>query len=139
MPPLRRVAGRPTWLLGRANLRAHGLLTDAFAAEGVRGYHFRVLAALDQYGAASQADLGRHTGIDRSDVVATLNDLVERGLAERAPDPVDRRRNIVTLTERGATTLHRLDAVLDDVQDAVLAPLTAAERKTFVRLLSKLT
>jgi DNA-binding MarR family transcriptional regulator len=115
------------------------LLTGAFAAEGVRGYHFRLLAALDQYGAASQADLGRHTGIDRSDVVATLNELVAAGLARRQPDPADRRRNIVTMTKRGASELERLDTVLDDVQDAVLAPLTADERTTLVRLLIKLT
>jgi DNA-binding MarR family transcriptional regulator len=136
---LRRVAGRPTWLLSRANARSHALLSDAFAAEGVRGYHFRLLAALDQHGPASQADLGRHTGIDRSDVVATLNDLVATGLAQRRPDPADRRRNVVTMTTRGADALERLDAVLDDVQDAVLAPLEPNERETFLRLLAKLT
>jgi DNA-binding MarR family transcriptional regulator len=136
--PLRRVAGRPTWLLSRANARSQGLLADAFAAAGVRGYHFRLLAALDEHGPASQADLGRHTGIDRSDVVATLNDLVAWGLAGRAPDPADRRRNIVTITDRGAATLERLDAVLDGVQEAVLAPLTPDERAVLVRLLAKL-
>ena len=112
---------------------------SAFAAEGIRGYHFRLLAALDQYGAASQADLGRHTGIDRSDVVAMLNDLVSSELAQRVPDPADRRRNIVTITKRGERALERLDGVLDDVQDAVLAPLTPNERKALVRLLAKLT
>ena len=136
---LERVAARPTWLISRANARSQGLLTDAFAAEGVRGYHFRLLAALDQYGPSSQAELGRHTGIDRSDVVATLNDLVASGLAQRAPDPDDGRRNVVTITRRGVRTLERLDAVLDDVQDAVLAPLSPSERRTFVRLLAKLT
>jgi len=135
---LRRVAGKPTWLLGRANARAQDLLADAFAAEGVRGYHFRLLAALDQYGAASQADLGRRTGIDRSDVVATLNDLVGRGFARRESDPMDHRRNIVTITRRGALALERLDEVLDQIQDAVLEPLTANERRTFVRLIAKL-
>ncbi len=139
MSALERVAGRPTWLLSRANARSHGLLRDAFAVEGVSGYHFRLLAALDQYGPLSQAELGRHTDIDRSDVVAVLNDLVARGCARRAPDHVDRRRNVVTITRRGAAMLQRLDAVLDDVQDAVLAPLTASERGTFVRLLAKLT
>ena len=134
-----RVAARPTWLLSRANARSQGLLADAFGAEGVRGYHFRLLAALDQYGPASQAELGRCSGIDRSDVVATLNDLVERGLARRQPDLSDRRRNVITMTKRGADTLERLDAVLDDVQTAVLAPLTVGERATFVRLLTKLT
>ena len=136
--PLERVASRPTWLLSRANLRAQELLGSAFAAEGLRGYHFRLLAALDQYGPSSQADLGRHTGIDRSDVVAALNELVDDDLARREPDPQDGRRNVVTISKRGRTVLDRVDAALDDVQDAVLEPLSAAERRTFVRLLAKL-
>lgn len=138
MSDLKRVAGRPTWLLSRANARAQALLTKAIAAEHLRGYHFRVLAALDEFGPSSQADLGRGSGIDRSDVVATLDDLVARGLACRTPDRADRRRNVVTITSRGAKVLERLDLVVDDVQDAVLAPLTASERKTFTRLLAKL-
>jgi DNA-binding MarR family transcriptional regulator len=72
-------------------------------------------------------------------VAVTLNDLVASGLARREPDPVDRRRNIITMTNKGATALEHLDAVLDDIQDAVLSPLTPNERKTFVRLLAKLT
>ena len=136
--PLERVASRPTWLLSRANLRAQELLSAAFAAEGLRGYHFRLLAALDQYGPSSQADLGRNTGIDRSDVVAALNELVDDGLARREPDAQDGRRNVVTISKRGRTTLDRADAALDGVQAAVLEPLSAAERRTFVRLLAKL-
>ena len=138
MSPLQRVAGRPTWLLSRANARSQALLTEAFSNEGLRGYHFRLLAALDQYGPSSQAELGRGTGIDRSDVVAALNDLAEGGLARREPDPADGRRNVVTITRRGRSTLERLDAVVDEVQAAVLAPLTPTERTTFVRLLAKL-
>jgi DNA-binding MarR family transcriptional regulator len=135
---LERVAGRPTWLLSQANARAQRLLGEAFATEGMRGYHFRVLAALDQYGPSSQADLGRNTGIDRSDVVAALDELVDRELARRDPDPVDGRRNVVTMTRRGRATLERVDRVLDGVQANVLDPLTASERTMFVRLLAKL-
>lgn len=136
--PLERVADRPTWLLSRLNLRAQDLLAEGFAAEGLRGYHFRLLAAVEQYGPSSQADLGRNTGIDRSDVVAALNELVEGGLARREPDPADGRRNVVTITKRGQTVLERLDRALDDAQVALLAPLSAPERATFVRLLAKL-
>jgi DNA-binding MarR family transcriptional regulator len=137
MSPLHRVAGRPTWLLSQANARAQALLADAFATEEIRGYHFRLLAALDQYGPSSQADLGRYTGIDRSDVVAALNDLVDRGFARREPDRTDARRNVVTVTRRGRSTLERVDALLDEVQNAALAPLTPSERTQFVRLLAK--
>ncbi len=139
MLPLRRVADRPTWLLSRANARAQTILRDAFDAEGVRGYHFRLLAALEEHGPASQAELGRRTGIDRSDIVATLDELAAAGLAARAPDPVDRRRNIVAITTQGVRALRRLDAVLTDVQDRVLEPLTERERSTLLRLLAKLS
>jgi DNA-binding MarR family transcriptional regulator len=138
MPPLERVAGKPTWLLSRANARAQGLLSEAFAAEGVRGYHFRLLAALDQYGPSSQADLGRHTGIDESEVVATVRDLLVKGLARSRPDPNDRRRNIVSITKKGSDTLERLDRALTAVQNAVLAPLSSKERNILVRLLQRL-
>ena len=138
MPGLDRMRDKPTWILSRAQARGRRLLADAFAAHGVRGYHFRLLVALDQYGPSSQADLGRHTGIDRSDVVATVNDLVGLGWAVRRRDPVDRRRNVVSMTKRGAAALERLDTVADDVQAELLAPLTANERTTLVRLLRML-
>jgi DNA-binding MarR family transcriptional regulator len=125
--------------MSQVNARAQRLLADAFAAEGLRGYHFRLLAALDQYGPSSQADLGRYTGIDRSDVVAALDELGTSGLVRRVPDSIDRRRNVVSITPRGTTTLNRIDTILDSVQEAVLAPLTPTERKTLLRLLRKLS
>jgi DNA-binding MarR family transcriptional regulator len=138
MPGLDRVDGRPTWMLSRANARAQALLADAFASEGVRGYHFRLLAALDQYGPSSQAEVGRYTGIDRSDVVAILNDLLDRRLVRRKSDPVDRRRNIVMITSHGARILERLDDRVGQVQEKLLAPLDTSDRAMLIRLLSKL-
>ena len=69
---LDRVAGLPTWLLSRANARSQEILGTAFAEEGVRGYHYRLLAALAQYGALSQAEMGRCTGSDRKDVAVAV-------------------------------------------------------------------
>jgi MarR family transcriptional regulator, lower aerobic nicotinate degradation pathway regulator len=138
MRALERVADQPTWLLSRAHSRAQRILAEAFTAQGVRGYHFRLLAAMDQQGPASQADLGRATGIDRSDVVATLDDLAGWGLARRSPDTADRRRNVVSLTEAGVARLAELAEVLGDIQEAVLEPLSATERADLVRLLRKL-
>ncbi|MEW2518895.1 MarR family winged helix-turn-helix transcriptional regulator [Actinacidiphila alni] len=135
-----RIEDRATWLLSRAFARSSGLLAAAFesSGRGLRGYHYRLLAALDESGPASQADLGRATGIDRSDVTAALSDLESHGLVERSVDPDHRRRKIVTITAPGTARLTELDAVVDAVQDRLLAPLTAAQRRQFLALLAKL-
>lgn len=137
-PAFAQLAEMPGWLVGQASLFSHRLLTDRLAAEGARGYHYRLLAALEESGPISQADLGRRTGIDRSDVVAALDELDSDGLIARTPDPVDRRRNVVTVTAAGKRRLKKLHRIVDEVQDAFVAPLTAAERKTLVRLLGRI-
>lgn len=135
-----RVRDRPTWLLSRARARSVGLLHAGFEADGdgLRGYHYRLLAALEQWGPASQADLGRDTGIDRSDVTSALLELERRALVERRVDPDHRRRNIVTITPAGRTTLRALDQVIEQIQRDVLEPLTAAEQRQLIALLKRL-
>ena len=91
-----RVKNRPTWLISRTFARSSGLLAAGFDSShgrGLRSYHYRLLAALDEWGPASQADLGRGTGIDRSDVTAALSELKSRSrrLVERSVDPGHRR------------------------------------------------
>ena len=97
------------------------------------------MAALEQYGESSQADLSRRTGIDRKDVVHALNDLEARGFVTRTPDRADARRNVVSLSESGGVELVRLDGVVAGVQDEVLAPLSGAERRQLLQLLGKLS
>jgi MarR family transcriptional regulator, lower aerobic nicotinate degradation pathway regulator len=135
-----RLKDRPTWLISRAYARSSGLLNAGFDAHGrgLRSYHYRLLAALDEWGPASQADLGRSTGIDRSDVTAALAELESRNLIERTVDPDNKRRNIVTLTPEGVERLHDLDIVVGTIQDELLAPLTATQRRQFITLISRL-
>ena len=135
-----RLEGRATWLVSRAYARSSGLLSAGFDAHGggLRGYHYRLLAALEEWGPASQAELGRKTGIDRSDVTAALTELESRKLVERSVDPEHKRRNIVTITAEGAERLLELDNVLDGIQEEFLAPLTAAQRRQFIALMSRL-
>jgi DNA-binding MarR family transcriptional regulator len=125
-------------LLTQTAGHAHRLVTDGFAAAQARGYHYRLLATLEQFGPASQAALGRRSGIHLSDMVATINELADRNLVERAPDPADRRRNVISLTAAGKRQLRRLEKQLADCQDELLAPLSAEERQRLTELLSRL-
>ncbi|MFI9007687.1 MarR family winged helix-turn-helix transcriptional regulator [Actinosynnema sp. NPDC053489] len=131
-----RLRGTPSWLLGQATTHAQRLVSEALGAVGARRYHYSLLAALEEFGPASQADLGRRGGLDRSDVVATVNELADKGFVLRRPDPGDRRRNIVTVTPAGAAHLRLLDRVLGHAQESLLEPLSAAEREELVRVLN---
>ena len=132
-----RLAVKPSWLITQLAMHARRLVFDGFTAAGARGYHYRILAALHEFGPASQAQLGRWCRIDRSDVVAAVNELVEQGFVDRSPDPDHGRRNKVTLTSSGLEQLERMDAVLDQVQDDLLEPLSAEDRQALTRLLSR--
>ncbi len=135
-----RIRDRPTWLISRSYARSHALLTDGFAAggTGLRSYHYRLLAALEEWGPASQADLARSTNVDRSDIVTVVGELERLALIERAVDPTNRRRNIVSITRGGGEQLRALDRVIDEIQERFLAPLSQNERRQLTRLLHKL-
>jgi len=132
-----RIADQPSWLISRAYARSNALLNAGFEGrgDGLRKYHYRLLAALEEFGPVSQIQLGRGTSVDRSDVVAVLDKLQELGLATREPDPADRRRNIVASTPTGSKQLHQLDAVIADIETRLLSPLPPSEREQFMRLL----
>ncbi|MBB4914859.1 MarR family winged helix-turn-helix transcriptional regulator [Streptosporangium saharense] len=133
-----RLTAKPSWLITQLAVHAHRLASDGFGEMGARGYHYRVLVALEQFGVASQAELGRRCNMDRSDIVATINELAGQGLVERTPDPDDRRRNLVTITTAGERHLRRLEQTLDRVQEDLLAPLTSEDRQTLTHLLTQL-
>ena len=65
-----------------------------------------------------------------------LTELESRNLIERAVDPGNKRRNIVTLTQAGVDQLRDLDVIVDAIQDELLAPLTATQRRQFTTLIS---
>ena len=132
-----RLMQKPSWLISEVSLLTHRLLTEKLATAGSRGYHYRLLAALQEFGPASQAKLGRRTAMDRSDVAAAINELVSRGLADRSPDPADRRRNVITITAAGTAHLRRLEKLLAEIQDELLAPLSPADRR-LTRLLTRI-
>ncbi|WP_280384019.1 MarR family winged helix-turn-helix transcriptional regulator [Nocardia wallacei] len=111
---------------------------DALRAAGARKDHFVVLAALAEFGPMSQAGLSDRTSVYRSDLVSVLNDLEDGGSVRRAPDPADKRRNVITITEHGRRRLAELDRVLDGVNEHIMTPLDPDERTRLFDLLNRI-
>lgn len=133
-----RLRRKPSWLIGRVSARAHRLIGETMAAAGGHAYHFAILAALDEFGPDSQVRIGRRCGIDQSDMHAMLNELTEQRHVARTPDPGDRRRNLITLTDTGRRRLEELDTRLTRAQHDVLNALSATERDTLIALLTRI-
>lgn len=133
-----RLRLRASRLLSQLTMRSDRLITDGLARADATKWHYAVLASLQDFGPGSQAELSRRSGIYRSDMVGVLNELVERDLVARAPDPGDRRRNVITISDQGRRHLRVLDTVLDDLHDELLAPLGPTERDQFVLSLTRL-
>ena len=56
----------------------------------------------------------------------------------RAPDPADRRRNVISVTDAGADEARRLGDDPRPRPSDLLAPLSATEREQLTRLLTRL-
>ncbi|WP_026930031.1 MarR family winged helix-turn-helix transcriptional regulator [Glycomyces tenuis] len=125
-------------LLGMTAGHTQRIVNGALADVGARKYHFAVLATLDEFGPSSQAQLSDRTGIYRSDLVATVNELAADGYVRREADPGDRRRNVVSMTEAGGERLGQLAAILTRTNAAILAPFDAEERERLTGLLHRL-
>ena len=130
-----RLRKLPSRLLNLAGGYANRLVGDRLAILDSRKWHYATLAALAEFGPDSQSGLSDRTGIYRSDLVATINELTARGFVVRAPDPADRRRNAITLTEAGRRHLRRLDGLIAEGEAEFLAPLSEADRAELTRLL----
>ena len=85
----------------------------------------------------SQQALSRALGIHRSAVVALVDDLEHRELAERRRDPVDRRAYTLYLTPTGRELLAELERLAEEDEAELLTALDAPERSRLISLLQR--
>lgn len=87
----------------------------------------RVLAFLNRCPQASLSDVADYLEVSRSTMSAMVERLVQRGLVNRAEDPQERRRVILTLTTTGTEYLHQVNEVIRSQVAGVLAGLSDAQ------------
>jgi DNA-binding MarR family transcriptional regulator len=98
------------------------------------GPQFTVLGTLYMHGSMDQGTLGQHAGLDKSTAAPIVERLRGRGLLVITRDTADARRKLLDLTPEGRQLVMRTAPFAADVDEQLLAALTAADREEFARL-----
>lgn len=126
-------------LLRRAHQRHTAIFQANIADQQLTPLQFAALMKLADVGEASQNHLGRLTAMDAATMQGVIKRLIARGLIARRPDPDDRRRLLLTLTDDGHVLVDVATARGHRISDETLEPLSPSERQTFLKLLRRLT
>jgi DNA-binding MarR family transcriptional regulator len=116
--------------------RAHQVSVDFYVAEvgeaGPTPPQFAFLLMVERHPGASQAELVRLTGIDRSTLAEMARRLVARGLLARRKDAADGRANALRITAGGRRMVAATLPKVALAQARVLALLPRKRRAAFI-------
>lgn len=130
----------------RAGDEAFRIVEEHLAQHEISQGRFGVLMALwgncqqpdcGPGGALTPAELAERTGVTRATITGLVDTLERAGLVTRTPHAEDRRMMSVGLTKRAEKLLARILPPHFRRMAWLMEPLSESERKTFVRLLTK--
>jgi MarR family transcriptional regulator, temperature-dependent positive regulator of motility len=133
-----RLSRSPSHLLRRAEQFAAELFARSELHDGVTLRQTVLLAAIAEAEGASQSDLVRTTGVDRSTLAEMMARMEKRGLIARAAAADDGRAKSVRLTADGRRRLAAVLPAIRNVDRSLLAALPAAKRTAFQAILAEL-
>ena len=138
-PALHEALMRNTgFLISRLGMVAQKRFSERIALVGLTPRGWGALNVLDKEGVITQHALCTCTGMDPSSMVATIDELEDKGLVERRRDPKDRRAHALHVTADGRKTLSDGRKLARRAQDDLLAPLDSTEREQLHELLLRL-
>lgn len=112
--------------------------TAAMEGTGLRQVPLAVLAIVQANPGINQGAAGRMLGIKRANMVALINDLVDKGLIDRVVDANDRRAFALTLTNAGEQAMMDAMERIDAHERRMLSDMSEAERGLLLDLLSRI-
>jgi len=114
------VSGRLGYLLKHAMRRLSAVSDEALAPFGVDDRRLAVLLLVASNEPMSQQQAAERLGIDRTTMVALLDDLESKSLVARVAHPGDRRRNVITLAPDSEPILNQAFAAWNKAEQTVL-------------------
>ena len=129
-------------LVGYNLKRAYMIFQDDFRKtlgdSGLTPRAFAVLTLIAEIPDVTQSAISRHLGIERSGLVAIVDDLEARGLVRRVAVPGDRRVQALALTGKGRRVHQASTGAVNEHEARLLSVLSAKERQTLLDLLHRL-
>jgi DNA-binding MarR family transcriptional regulator len=122
--PDSRASPRLGYLLKQAHLQYTQLTSDELEPIGISPGEWAALNCLDEEYGRSQREVAELLRIDRTSMVALVDQLQARGWAKRHPQPDDRRKNTVSLTKKGREARRNGAEIIDDCERRFLAVLS---------------
>ncbi|PVX29107.1 MarR family winged helix-turn-helix transcriptional regulator [Sphingomonas pokkalii] len=129
-------------LVGYRLRRAWSAFSADFAAAmegtGLRQVPLAVLSIIAANPGINQGATGRALGIKRANMVALINELVEKQWIERATDANDRRALTLTLTTAGEAVMAEALQRIEGHENRMLSDMQPEERSLLLDLLSRI-
>jgi DNA-binding MarR family transcriptional regulator len=113
-------------------------VNDEMAGCGLSVARTKVLRRLCEQGPTRQSVLAADFALSPHSITDIVDGLERLGMAERRPDPVDRRAKLVAITDAGRTALDVANATWERLLTQIFGSLSEADRETLLRLLASL-
>lgn len=121
--------------LGRALMATE---LPVLRAHDISMWGYAVLLALGERPTRTQAALAAAIGADKTRLIAVLDELQDRGLIERRPDPADRRARLLSVTPSGKRLRELVQRDIQGREERLLSRLPPGDRAAFLRALQTL-
>lgn len=125
-------------LIRGVNRRLEQMLEAELKPRNLSLHQYRVLEALTEADGLAMGDLATRLFVDGPTLTKIIDKMVESAQVYRAPDPHDRRRVLIFLSQRGAVQFRDIGPLIKSVQQDVLDRLGAADAAALTNLLSEL-
>lgn len=123
--------------LRRADVVVRTHFTASLGADALSTRVFTALSLVVQTPKITQSVLARVMGIERSGLVAIVDDLEARGFVQRAPVPGDRRVQALVPTDAGRRAYGTALQTVRDHEDRLFSGMSEAEKQSLLQLLKK--
>ncbi|MGC8461418.1 MAG: MarR family winged helix-turn-helix transcriptional regulator [Candidatus Dormibacteria bacterium] len=124
--------------LKHVQARFQSIQRDALTPLELNGQLLAVLIVADSHAPELQQRIGERLNVDRTTMVALIDNLEVAGFVERRSDSRDRRGRYVHVTPKGKKAISEGLEASTLAESLFLAPLSPTERETFREMLAKL-